>query len=114
MAQLLVSCAAAMQLQQPVPSSLLREKAVLPFLEGTIALELELEAASEAKADIQPADISAFREIPAICQADRDKKMSAIGQAPRITAGELEKQAFEVMLASADRWAYLAYEAGDV
>ncbi|CAJ1407180.1 unnamed protein product [Effrenium voratum] len=87
MAQLLVSCAAEMQLQQP----------------GTIALELELQAAiSEAKTDFQPADISAFKEIRAICLADRDEKMSAIGQGPRITAGELEKQAFEVMLASAD------------
>ena len=103
MAQLLVSCAAEMQLQQPVPSALLREKAMLPFLEGTIALELELQAAiSEAKTDFQPADISAFKEIRAICLADRDEKMSAIGQGPRITAGELEKQAFEVMLASAD------------
>ena len=103
MAQLLVSCAAEMQLQQLVPSALLREKAMLRFLEGTIALELELQAAiSEAKTDFQPAEISAFKEIRAICLADRDEKMSAIGQGPRITAGELEKQAFEVMLASAD------------
>ena len=86
MAQLLVSCAAEMQLQQPVPSALLREKAMLPFLEGTIALELELQAAiSEAKTDFQPADISAFKEIRAICLADRDEKISAIGRRTRET-----------------------------
>ena len=103
MSQLLASFIVELQQQHAVSTALIEEKAINPFLSGDANLELELQAAvSECKADAQPADISVFKEILAVILSKRDSKLAATGQGPRITAGELELQAFNVMMASAD------------
>lgn len=103
MAQLLTSLMVEIQNQHAVHKDLLLEKVIHPFLDFDPNFELELQSAlSECKADFQPADLSKFKDVVAVALANRDSKMTAIGQGPRITAGELEKQAFEVMLASAE------------
>lgn len=103
MAQLLSSLIVEIQQQHAVKQDLIEEKVIQPFLNGDPNLELELQAAvSECKVDSPPADISVFKEILAVILAKRDSQLAATGQGPRITAGELEKQAFDVMLASAE------------
>ena len=48
----------------------------------------------------QPAELTPFRELIATCIAMRDGKLEALVKGPKISAGQLEKQAFEVLLSS--------------
>ena len=103
MAQTLLSCCDEVTAQHPVPLADLEEKVISPFLEGNMSLELEIQAAmSEARASFQAGEVQVFKDLIAAAVTKRDDKMSALGAPQRITAGELEKQAFDLMLASCD------------
>ena len=101
MAQLMVSCQDALSQQHPIPMKDFEEKAMNVFLQGDLNLELELQAAvSECKSSFQPAELNIFKPLIAASLAQRDEKLTSLGQGPRMSAGDLEKQAFEVVLAS--------------
>ena len=103
MAQTLLSCCDEVTAQHPVPLADVQEKVIAPFLEGNMSLELEIQAAmSEARASFQAGDVQVFKDLIAASLTKRDDKMSALGAPQRISAGELEKQAFDLMLASCD------------
>eukprot|EP00435_Cladocopium_sp_Y103_P075808 s119_g65.t1 len=55
---------------------------------------------SELAKAFQPADLTPFKSIIATCIAKRDGKMQALGKGGKICAGQLEKQAFELLLSS--------------
>ena len=68
---------------------------------GSNSLELELQGAlSEVKKGWQPAEIDCFKELIATCIAKRDGTLESIGKGPKITAGQLEKQSFDLLLSS--------------
>ncbi|CAK9118015.1 unnamed protein product [Durusdinium trenchii] len=103
MAQTLSSCIDELVAQHPIPMQMVEERVLAPFLEGNGSMELELQAAfAEGKASFQPAELTWFQELIATCLSKRDDKLTAIGQGPKISAGELEAQAFQLALASAD------------
>lgn len=103
MAQTVVSCCEEVTAQHPVPLADIEEQVIRSFLEGNMSLELEVQAAmSEARASFQPAELQVFKDLIAASLAKRDDKMAALGQSQRISAGELERQAFDIMLASCE------------
>ena len=100
MSQLLISLLQEVNDQHAV-SEEARAKIILPFLHGNNNLELELQsAASEMSKTFQPADITPFKELISTCIAKRDGKMEALGKGPKISAGQLEKQTFDLLLSS--------------
>lgn len=113
MSQLLVSCLTEVSDQYPV-SSEARDAVLQPFLAGNNTLELELQAAiSESKKSWQPAELTPFKDLIATCISKRDGRLDTIGKGPKISAGQLEKQAFQLVLASLqhDVDAYLVWKA---
>lgn len=100
MSQCLLSCLSEIQDQHAVPASD-RDKIVQDFLAEDKNFELELQGAiSELKKGWQPAEITRFKELIATCIAKRDGTLESIGKGPKISAGQLEKQSFELLLSS--------------
>ena len=100
MSQLLISCLQEIQDQHALPGGA-KDKILQDFVDGDNNLELELQGAiSELKKGWQPAELTPFRELIATCIAKRDGKLKALQKGPKISAGQLEKQAFEVLLSS--------------
>eukprot|EP00435_Cladocopium_sp_Y103_P035895 s1110_g9.t1 len=101
MSQLLVSCLNEISDQHAVQQKNRDELVINPFLEGNNKLELELQGAiSELKKGWQPAEITISKDLIATCIAKRDGIMESLGKGPRINAGQLEKQAFDLLLSS--------------
>eukprot|EP00435_Cladocopium_sp_Y103_P032714 s1733_g8.t1 len=101
MSQLLLSCFNEVSDQHAVPQNTRDQLLINPFLEGSNKLELELQGTiSELKKGWQPAEISTFKDLIATCIAKRDGTMESLGKGPRINAGQLEKQAFDLLLSS--------------
>ena len=101
MSQLLISCFNEVSDQHAVPENAKNKFIIDPFLDGNNKLELELQGAlSEMKKGWQPAEIASFKDLIATCIAKRDGNLESLGKGPKISAGELEKQAFELMLSS--------------
>ena len=99
MSQILISCLQEIQDQHALPEGA-KDKILQDFVDGD-NLELELQGAiSELKKGWQPAELTPFRELIATCIAKRDGKLKALQKGPKISAGQLEKQAFEVLLSS--------------
>ena len=100
MSQLLVSSIAELKDQHPIKEEDV-QTVIQTFLDGDINFELELPSArSEKKKQFQPTDLSKLKNLLATTLADRDGKLSSVGKGPTITAGQLEKQAFELCMNS--------------
>lgn len=64
-----------------------------------INFELELQTGINEKSKTwQPINLSKLKDLHAATMAKRDSAEAALGKGPTITAGQLEKQAFEVAL----------------
>ena len=101
MSQLLVSCFNEVSDQHALQQKTKDEQIINPFLDGNNKLELELQGAiSELKKGWQPAEITIFKDLIATCIAKRDGTMESLGKGPKINAGQLEKQAFDLLLSS--------------
>ena len=103
MSQLLQSCFEELSEQYPIPSETW-DGVLKPFLDGNNNLELDLQgAASELKNGWQPADLPCFKAVIAESTAKRDGKLERLGQGAKISPGQLEKQRFDLMVASVQR-----------
>ena len=100
MSQLLQSCFEELSEQYPIPSETW-DGVLKPFLDGNNNLELDLQgAASELKNGWQPADLPCFKAVIAESTAKRDGKLERLGQGAKISPGQLEKQRFDLLMAS--------------
>ena len=97
MSQLLVSCHREV-LDQHALTAEASANIFTPFLEGNVNLDLQA-ALSELKPGFKPADLTPFKDAIADALATREGRLTSIGQGPKISPGQLEKQAFDLILA---------------
>ena len=112
LSQCLASCMDEVTAQHPVPMESMEANVIVPFLDGNVTMELEIQAVvSEAKSTFQPSELACFKEVIATCLSKRDNKMTQLGHVQRIAPGELEQQAFDLVMRSLehDKNSYAAW-----
>ncbi len=100
-AQLLTSLISELREQVPVQDTEIESQLIQPFLEGDSNLDLALQAAlAECKQEFTLSEIKPFKDLLGQALARRDGKAASLGAEKRITAGQLEKDAFNIVMTS--------------
>eukprot|EP00438_Fugacium_kawagutii_P007583 Skav225341 [mRNA] locus=scaffold3721:8917:12502:- [translate_table: standard] len=101
MCQCLWSCMEEIASSHPIGMQDMEASIVQAFLDGHMTWELEAQSAvTDAASTFAPAQLSFFKDMIATSLSKRDEKLTAIGQGPTISPGQLEEQAFNLAMSA--------------
>lgn len=101
MCQCLWSCMEEIASSHPVSMEAMEKSIAQTFLDGDMSMDMEIQSVvTDAAASFVPAQLSFFKTIIATSLSKRDERLTAIGQGPSISPGQLEEQAFNLVMSA--------------